>query len=431
MNLIIQHECLKMMSVTVVNDTDNKGQEDPIRCIFFSEFHHIAGPKITCQVPDNFISKDIFDNVSVYIIPKAQLQRSTITVTLKDYKILGFPVKIDDKKYARNAFYFNLCFVCDAGARTVHYEPVVKKMSDFLMALEIENCFLSASDDKTRLAEMLQQVMQDLNMHKMCTLTGKKYSKPILLPRYIKNMKYNVLLEGTMTSHLKVIKLAPEPKPVLDHQVPIFFEGREAFQSDQWDLTTQQVLPYIDGFNHVARIAAEADVENNLVKSCVQNLVYYGVVTLIPIFQYSNVYAATSKLKVLAENTKLQERCIAYASKFPRQPAYLRDIYRMYASMTHGSSMRDLCQRLNPQNLRINERRLVQFGLIEGLIRRVYKYPICLPGLPCSDEMKNNPVYKYFTGTYSLDEICCSTGQSAAQIEDIVERDPNVVMLWK
>lgn len=76
-----------------------------------------------------------------------------------------------------------------------------------------------------------------------------------------------------MTSHLKVVKLAPEPKPVLDHQVPIFLEGREAFNIDQWDLTTQQVLPYIDGFNHVARIAVEADVENSLVKSCVQNLV--------------------------------------------------------------------------------------------------------------------------------------------------------------
>lgn len=43
------------------------------------------------------------------------------------------------------------------------------------MALEIENCFLSASDDKSRLAEMLTQVMQDLNLHKMCTLTGKIY----------------------------------------------------------------------------------------------------------------------------------------------------------------------------------------------------------------------------------------------------------------
>ncbi|XP_047368665.1 GATOR complex protein NPRL2 isoform X2 [Vespa velutina] len=380
--------------ISLLETAKDKIQEGPIRCIFFSEFHHIAGPKITCQVPDNFVSKDIFDNVNVYIIPKAQLQRSTITVTLKDYKILGFPVKIDDKKYARNAFYFNLCFVCDSEARTVHYEPVVKKMSDFLMALEIENCFLSASDDKTRLAEMLGHVMQELNLHKMCTLT-----------------------EGTMTSHLKVVKLAPEPKPVLDHQVPIFLEGKEAFHSDQWDLTTQQVLPYIDGFNHVARIAAEADVENNLVKSCVQNL--------------ANVYAATPKLKQLAEDIKLQERCITYASKSPRQPAYLRDIYRMYASMTHSCSMRDLCQRLNPQNLRINERRLVQFGLIEGLIRRVYKYPILLPGIPYNEETRNNPIYKYFTGTYNLDEICCNTGQSVAQIEEIVERDPNIVMLWK
>lgn len=133
--------------------------------------------------------------------------------------------------------------------------------------------------------------------------------------------------------------------------MPIFLEEREAFQGDQWDLTTQQVLPYIDGFNHVARIAAEADVENNLVKSCVQNLVYvyiihiklifkdiqnyfnasftfnfsyYGVVTLIPIFQYSNVYAATSKLKELAENPKLQERCIAYTSKFSKLYIFLQ-----------------------------------------------------------------------------------------------------------
>ncbi|XP_047368693.1 GATOR complex protein NPRL2 isoform X5 [Vespa velutina] len=324
--------------ISLLETAKDKIQEGPIRCIFFSEFHHIAGPKITCQVPDNFVSKDIFDNVNVYIIPKAQLQRSTITV----------------------------------------------------------------------LAEMLGHVMQELNLHKMCTLT-----------------------EGTMTSHLKVVKLAPEPKPVLDHQVPIFLEGKEAFHSDQWDLTTQQVLPYIDGFNHVARIAAEADVENNLVKSCVQNLAYYSIVTLIPIFQYSNVYAATPKLKQLAEDIKLQERCITYASKSPRQPAYLRDIYRMYASMTHSCSMRDLCQRLNPQNLRINERRLVQFGLIEGLIRRVYKYPILLPGIPYNEETRNNPIYKYFTGTYNLDEICCNTGQSVAQIEEIVERDPNIVMLWK
>jgi hypothetical protein len=36
-----------------------------------------------------------------------------------------------------------------------------------------------------------------------------------------------------------------------------------------------QILPYIDGFNHVARIAALADVEPNLVRACVQTLLYH------------------------------------------------------------------------------------------------------------------------------------------------------------
>ena len=40
-----------------------------------------------------------------------------------------------------------------------------------------------------------------------------------------------------------------------------------------------QVLPYIDGFNHVAKIAAAVDVKNNLVKACVQNITS-GAITL-------------------------------------------------------------------------------------------------------------------------------------------------------
>lgn len=78
------------------------GHEGPIRCIFLCEFHPKLGPKIKCQVnliknicqfaqfhnlnvfihqvPDDYISKEIFDAVSVYIIPKPQLQRCILTV---------------------------------------------------------------------------------------------------------------------------------------------------------------------------------------------------------------------------------------------------------------------------------------------------------------------------------------------------------------
>ena len=47
---------------------------------------------------------------------------------------------------------------------------------------------------------------------------------------------------GATTIHLKVIRISKEPSPVQDHQVPIFVEDQHMFRSEQWDLTTYQVI---------------------------------------------------------------------------------------------------------------------------------------------------------------------------------------------
>lgn len=94
------------------------------------------------------------------------------------------------------------------------------------MAMEMESSFLSQMSDNTnkdneknvKLTNMLQQVMDDLNNHGMCTLT-----------------------EGTTITHLKVVRVREDPHPVLDHQVPIFLPEHQQFIDDQWDLTTHQV----------------------------------------------------------------------------------------------------------------------------------------------------------------------------------------------
>lgn len=44
--------------------------------------------------------------------------------------------------------------------------------------------------------------------------------------------------------------------------------------------------------------------------------------------------------------------------------------------MMHGTTLRDLCVRFNPHLLKIDERKLVQYGLLHGLIRRIHK--VCL-----------------------------------------------------
>ncbi|KAK7601872.1 hypothetical protein V9T40_009313 [Parthenolecanium corni] len=384
------------------------GRDGPIRCIFLCEFHPTAGPKIVCQVPEDYMSKDDFESVSVYIIPKAQLFKNVITITVFGFKILGFPTRIDDKVYARNAYCFNLCFVFDAWARSVHYENIVKKLTDFLMSLEITCRFISQlannKSNGTQLVTMLNQVMNDLNTHKYCVLSGPK-----------------------VITHLKVVQIRPDPPPISDCEVPVLLDSKESFHSDRWDLTTMQILPYINGVNHVKKISAMAGVNNNLVKSCLQNLVYYGVVCMIPIFLYSSMYAVTPKLRKLAVDKKLQEECILALTRTGKESAQIRDIFCMYSNMKSGVTMKDLCIRFNPLQLNIDERSLVEFGILEGFIRRIHEYPVNLE----TSMMNDVPYSQYLTGEYSTDSICCMNEISLKQLHDSIESYPNIVFICK
>ncbi|XP_055372407.1 GATOR complex protein NPRL2 [Condylostylus longicornis] len=377
-------------------------KEGLIRCIFLSKFHPTEGSKISCQVPENFISKEIFDAVNVYIIPKPQLQRCVMTVNTLGVKILGYPVKIDSQKYARNAFYFNLCFVCDAVSRTNQYEPVVKKLSEYLIIMEEESEFLSKIDDKIRLQRLLEKILNDLNVNMVTTI-----------------------LESEYTINLKIVIPPPDPTLILDQMVPLLKTEYKSIPVDSWDLTTQQILPYIDGNNHISRIAASADVDLNLVKNCIQNLAYYSVVQLLPILKYSNVYMCTQNLKNLCKNTALYAACKKYVSLKPdRYRPSLQKVFQFYASMTHGITLRSICQRLSPQHNNIDERKLVIFGLQHSFIRCIHKYPVFTGTVP-------NDRQKFYTGIYNFDEICCKLGLSLSNIENDIDLDTNISVIWK
>jgi len=214
------------------------GREGPIRAIFLSEFHHIAGPKIVYQYPPDAITKEIFDAISTYIIPKTHLQRLTITINALGKKVIGCPIILKDPKYSRNAYYFNTCFVCDAWARTVQYEQVLVKFAEFFNLLESENEFLSKQETEStiqdKLEDIFRNVLQGLNG------PGRECS----------------IVVGGKSSRLLKLKVVPavlnDPPKVKSHQVPVFVTDVKPV--DKWDLTTQQLIPYIDGFNHVTKI---------------------------------------------------------------------------------------------------------------------------------------------------------------------------------
>uniref|UniRef100_A0A673IP47 NPR2 like, GATOR1 complex subunit n=1 Tax=Sinocyclocheilus rhinocerous TaxID=307959 RepID=A0A673IP47_9TELE len=368
-----------------------------IDCIFFSEFHPTLGPKITYQV--TYIRHEFF---YVYIITKPELQNKLITVTAMEKKLIGCPVCIEHKKYSRNALLFNLGLVCDARTKTCALEPIVKKLSGYLTTLELESGFISNEESKQKLLPILSTLLEELNVTGACTLP----------------------IDDSNTIHLKLIEQRKDPLVVQEYDVPVFTKNKDHFIKSQWDLTTQQILPFVDGYRHIQKISAEADVELNLVRIAVQNLLYYEVVTLVSIFQYSNVYCTTPKVQNLIDKKCLQEECIHYVSKLG-QRTNLRDVFQLYCGLTPGTTVRDLCSRYSHQLQRVDERKLIQFGLMKGLIRRLQKYPVKV----VRDERSRPP--RLYTGCHSYDEICCKTGMSYKELDERLENDPNIVVCWK
>ncbi|KAK6480784.1 GATOR complex protein NPRL2 isoform X1 [Huso huso] len=379
------------------------GSNSRIECIFFSEFHPTLGPKITYQVPEEYISRELFDTVQVYIITKPELQNKLITVTAMEKKLIGCPVCIEHKKYSRNALLFNLGFVCDARAKTCALEPIVKKLSGYLTTLELETGFISNEESKQKLVPIMSTLLEELNAKGECTLP----------------------IDESNTIHVKLIDQRKDPLIVQEYDVPVFTECKDEFFRSQWDLTTQQILAYIDGFRHIQKISAEADVELNLVRIAVQNLLYYGVVTLVSIFQYSNVYCTTPKVQNLIDNKSVQEECLLYVTKPGQKRASLRDVFQLYCGLSPGTTVRDLCSRYAQQLQRVDERKLIQFGLMKGFIRRLQKYPV-----KATRGDRSRPP-RLYTGCHSYDEICCKTGMSYRELDERLENDPNIIVCWK
>ena len=74
-------------------------------------------------------------------------------------------------------------------------------------------------------------------------------------------------------------------------------------------------MRFINGLNTVERISILADVEVVHVCLAVQHLLYYGVASLIDIFQFGNIYAATSGINKLIESEEMQNACISFVSR--------------------------------------------------------------------------------------------------------------------
>lgn len=383
-----------------------------LKCVMFCEFDAHLGPQIKYQYPNEFISKDEMDNIAPYIITKPTFQSFLISLKAFGYTFMGYPIMITDKKYARNALFFNFVFVFDEADEVLEYEPVVTKLAGYMKTLELEACYISCRETEANIPAMLERIRNDLVSTGECTIPVNKCN----------------------TIYLKVNTLPKEPPVVLDHHVPAFLWSKSAVDSQHWGLTAKRILPFINGFNHIQKIAKMANIDLTLVRSAVQTLVFHGVIELTSIFLYSNMYAVNPKVDSLYHEEILREECIKYVALDSNNPPEFRNIFILYCALGGGVSVSSLCSRHDPASVGIDEKKLIQFGLIKKLIHKLRKYPVLVS--PDSLSPKIREISKWMNGCYDYDEICCLSNMkgfplSHEQINTITENEQHVVHIWR
>ena len=459
-------------------------------CLFFAEFDNELGPKISAQVPHHFLSNGDFDKISDYVIAKQELcgriftLRASISVNKgansssshsntsiisnmnknsqkRDVRVITHPLCVENRAYERHAYFFAFGMVFDASGSSLSpksHERAMKKFGSFMRTLEVESMFISkrrdsSSSSNLNIEQVLTSVFYSLNQCGECFLR----------------------LNGANFLSLKLVKRRLEPPDILDFQVPVKIKDMGCLAVKDWDFTIQRILPHIDGIKYVKRIALDADIDANLVRGAIRQLVYYQCVVMVDIFQYSNTYACTPRIAHFAENKRMQQECARYIvdENCPSPPPFPK-IFALYCSLQPGVRVGSLCHLHDTAALNINDRRFIIFGLMHRIIRRIHKFPVTLlrnknkeqpsaflgsspsspmdksnskgsassssGGLTSNVGLLNFPpgggssksrVHAMANGHHCYDDICCSLMRSAAEVDMMLRVDKNVVILHK
>lgn len=330
----------------------------PIHTIFYAVFHPTEGTKVRSEFPPgNLESNNInFDTIKNYVIPKPQLCHKLLTLKYKNYRLASYPVTINSSFYARNFFSFNFVFVFPYDCETSPYEPAIARLGKMFRVLEEQNQILSKAERDTvyfdfKSAETTADQDSKLNSEKGTKkpaqnqgLVLEKYYqiltdieknesnfsvKDLVMRIYQDLNNYSECLIPIDAGNAVDIKIFPLMTPpnsrISIEDVPTSTVNLNKVIDVNWDPTMLKIVPYIDGLNSIAKIAKLSDSDPDLVVECIKHLIYYNCVLLSDIFQFSNIYAPASLLRMFLTDTTLASECQVYAvlaesSKLPSLP---------------------------------------------------------------------------------------------------------------
>jgi hypothetical protein len=404
-----------------------------LKSIFYARFHPERGPDILHQHPPGCISTRSstsasgiglassiasssadgfsllpFSSVSAHVIPPHELSNRSLGICTRGFRVLGWPVSLEGEGYERNRFVFNVGFVVeeedgdgDGDMDTGYWEGVVAKMARFMRGLEVEgeggvlrreekesDERVARGDEEDRheglVERVLREVFEQLNRYAECSVW---VSATQVLNLRLERKNISSVGRETVLQRGKL--------KVRAWNVPLLVRALPEQEGWTWDLVLEKVHPFIDGVNHVKKIARLADVDLKLVRKAVTELVLHERVILLDIFHFQAVYVLTSDFALFAGNVEVIDECGEYVAINPKDGMFasvldkqtIEDcsgtpdratILELYSILKPGLCVADFCLAHQNQLANIDVRRFITFGVIKGFLKRMHKYALAL-----------------------------------------------------
>ena len=115
-----------------------------------------------------------------------------------------------------------------------------------MIATQNDHSFLSSLETKDKIYPILEQLFADLNSFSETSIRIDKYN----------------------SIELRIFPHYPSPPKVNSWDVPVPLIDIANRVEPNWDLTMRKVVPYINGVDHVKKIAQKAEADIDLVKEC-------------------------------------------------------------------------------------------------------------------------------------------------------------------
>eukprot|EP00835_Amoeboradix_gromovi_P003929 NODE_280_length_11906_cov_0.405268.p2 type:complete len:418 gc:universal NODE_280_length_11906_cov_0.405268:10646-9393(-) len=341
--------------------------------VFYTEFDSNSGPKLVHQVPNDFHQIDYF---SSFFIPKSFFCNRLLCVEIDHYLLVSHPVYIEDVKYDRNIFAFNIGVVLDLSNSTFSDED------DIIPFGKEEDSIVTKISSKVQLQQVIRKIAIKLKEFEIMTqfITKDESRKNI---RYLLNiMKAKIMISDQINilfddlNYLSIFTSQPKIRKILmdhilDYSVPV-----PTCSMDEMDIicpNIKRIVIEINGIDSIKRISSKTNCAIDLVKLVVQQLYYYNLVDLSDIFQFRNCYSLNSSFLSFCNNKHLKSLALKYSSKITSNSI---DIIIYYSRILPGESVDEFIHRVAFPTDLLDVRRFYVFGILNKFIHRIREYPI-------------------------------------------------------